>query len=216
MEDNNYMEESDMDRGKEIIYNESVLRLKEISERLTMIAIMLQEGNVEMAKSDLDDLYMEAVESSVERNENKLIRIMEHVLKLAYCDSYHYMKRDARGWKASVTSHRDAIKTNVRWVQNKRKINVIHSIENQLQDMYISAMVYYRSASEENPTLQENMKFIPEECPWTFANLMDDDILTLVEMLPNHTMYYRQWLEENPPWKLNMNPITIISDDDDE
>ena len=186
-----------MDIGKEIIYNESVLRLKEISERLTMIAIMLQEGNVEMAKSDLDDLYMEAVESSVERNENKLIRMMEHVLKLAYCDSYHYMKRDACGWKASVTSHRDAIKTNVRWVQNKRKINVIHSIENQLQDMYISAMVYYRSASEENPTLQENMKFIPEECPWTLEDLMDLKTIDLVKMLDGHTDYYREYLYMN-------------------
>ena len=190
-----------MNKEEEIMYNESVLRLKAISERLTEIAIMLQEGKIEMAKSDLDDLYMEAVESSVERNENKLVRMMEHLLKLAYCDSRHYMERDARGWKASVT--------NVRWVQNKRKINVIHSIENQLQDMYVSAIVYYDSASEENPTLNENRKFIPEECPWTFTNLMEDDVLTLVEILPNHTIYYRQWLDENPPWKLNLNPTEL-------
>lgn len=204
-----------MNKEKEIMYNESVLRLKAISERLTEIAIMLQEGKIEMAKSDLDDLYMEAVESSVERNENKLVRMMEHLLKLAYCNSQHYMERDARGWKASVTSHRDTVKTNVRWVQNKRKINVIHSIENQLQDMYVSAIVYYDSASEENPTLNENRKFIPEECPWTFTNLMEDDVLTLVEILPNHTIYYRQWLDENPPWKLNLNPIGIALNNDD-
>ena len=202
-----------MDKEKEIMYNESVLRLKAISERLTEIAIMLYEGKIEMAKTDLDDLYMEAVESSVERNENKLVRMMEHLLKLAYCDSRHYMERDARGWKASVTSHRDAVKTNVRWVQNKRKINVIHSIENQLQDMYVSAIVYYDSALEENPTLQENRKFIPEECPWTLENLMDLKIIDLVEMLDGHTGYYRQYLNENSPWKLNLNPIRIKSDD---
>ena len=205
-----------MGKNEQIEMSELFTRLQSIIERVGQIADLIRQGELDLAKTEMDELYMESVKSDVRNLGSKVERIIEHLLKLAYCDNYEDIKRDARGWKISIDKQRGDLYSSLDWGQPKRQTNVIRGIENRLKIIYDNAIHRYFVAIEENPSLFINKDLIPSECPWTFEELMDDEIIDLVEMLYGHTEYYRQYLNENVPWKLNIRPIGIISDDADE
>ena len=209
------MEEFDMDRNEQIEMNELFLRLQSITERAGQIADLIRQGELDLAKTEMDELYIESVKSDVRNLGSRIERIIEHLLKLAYCDNYEDIKRDAIGWKISIDKQRKDLYSSLDWGQQKRQTNIIRGIENRLKIIYDNAIHGYFVAIEDNPSLYQNKDFIPEECPWTLEDLMDLKIIELVEMLNGHTGYYRQYLNENSPWKLNLNPIEIISDNND-
>ena len=59
-------------------------------------------------------------------------------------------------------------------------------------------MNFYNKARSKNRWLSENENCIPKECPWALEQLMAYNIIDLVEMLPNQTEYYLQYIEDNP------------------
>ena len=208
-----------MDRNEQIEMNELFLRLQSITERVGQIADLIRQGELDLAKTEMDELYIESVKSDVRNLGSRIERIIEHLLKLAYCDNYEDIKRDARGWKISIDKQRKDLYSSLDWGQQKRQTNIIRGIENRLKIIYDNAIHGYFVAIEDNSSLDQNKELIPEECPWTFEDLMDLKIIDLVEMLNGHTEYYRQYLNENSPWKLNLNPIGIALNndaDDDE
>lgn len=208
-----------MDRNEQIEMNELFLRLQSITERVGQIADLIRQGELDLAKTEMDELYIESVKSDVRNLGSRVERIIEHLLKLAYCDNYEDIKRDARGWKISIDKQRKDLYSSLDWGQQKRQTNIIRGIENRLTIIYDNAIHGYFVAMEDNPSLDQNKELIPEECPWTFEDLMDLKIIDLVEMLNGHTEYYRQYLNENSSWKLNLNPIGIALNndaDDDE
>lgn len=208
-----------MDRNEQIEMNELFLRLQSITERVGQIADLIRQGELDLAKTEMDELYIESVKSDVRNLGSRVERIIEHLLKLAYCDNYEDIKRDARGWKISIDKQRKDLYSSLDWGQQKRQANIIRGIENRLTIIYDNAVHAYFVAIEDNPSLDQNKELIPEECPWAFEDLMDLKIIDLVEMLNGHTGYYLQYLNENSPWKLNLNPIGIALNndaDDDE
>ena len=202
-----------MDKNEQIEMNELFLRLQSITERVGQIADLIRQGELDLAKTEMDELYIESVRSDVRNLGSRLERMIEHLLKLGYCSNQNDLNRNARQWKISIDKQRKNLYSSLDWGQQKRQTNIIRGIENRLKIIYDNAIHGYFVAMEDNPSLDQNKELIPEECPWTFEDLMDLKIIELVEMLNGHTGYYRQYLNENSPWKLNLNPIGIKSDD---
>ena len=180
-------------------YNKALLHLQSIVERVVQITELMQQGNIEMAKIEMNELYMESVNSDVRKYGTRITNIVEHLLKLAYCDNYHDVERDARGWEISINKQRDKIIENLRWNQKKQETNIIIGINNDLQLSYAYGVRRYNNSIHRNVSLRHNKDFIPEECPWKIEDLFDEKIITLVEMLPSETGYYRQYLLNHYP-----------------
>ena len=180
-------------------YNNALLHLQSIVERVVQITELMQRGDIEIAKIEMNELYMESVNSDVRKYGTKITNIVEHLLKLAYCDNYHDIERDARGWEISIDKQRDKIIENLRWNQKKRETNIIIGINNDLQLSYEYGVRRYNNSIHRNVSLRHNKDFIPEECPWKIEDLFDEKIITLVEMLPSETGYYRQYLLNHYP-----------------
>ena len=183
-------------------YNNALLHLQSIVERVVQITELMQQGDIETAKAEMNELYIESVKSDARTFGSMIVRIIEHLLKLAYCDNYEDIKRDARGWEVSIKKQRDDIIDDTDWGLDSQETNILHKVDHDMPIHYMKGVRRYNKSMNENKSLRGNSKLIPEECPWTLENLMDRKIVDLVEMLDGHTGYYRQYLMEYYPEQL--------------
>ena len=187
-------------------YNDALLHLRSIVERVVQITELMQQGDIETAKLEMNKLYIESVKSDARMYGSMVIQMIEHLLKLAYCDNYNDLERDARGWEVSINKHRNNIIDDLRWNEKKQETNIIIGLEADLQFSYDRGVRRYINAASRNISLRQNKDLIPNECPWEIKDLLDEKIITLVEMLPSETGHYRKYL-------LNYYPDDILDTD---
>ena len=180
-------------------YNDALLHLQSIVERVVQIVELMQRGDIETAKAEMNELYIESVKSDARMYGSMVIQMIEHLLKLAYCDNYNDLERDARGWEVSINKQRNNIIDDLRWNGKKQETNIIIGLEADLQFSYDRGVRRYIDAANRNISLRQNKDLIPNECPWELKDLLDAKIITLVEMLPSETGYYRQYLLNHYP-----------------
>lgn len=180
-------------------YNDALLHLQSIVERVVQIMELMQRGDIETAKAEMNELYIESVKSDARMYGSMVIQMIEHLLKLAYCDNYNDLERDARGWEVSINKQRNNIIDDLRWNGKKQETNIIIGLEADLQFSYDRGVRRYINAASRNISLRQNKDLIPNECPWEIKDLLDEKIITLVEMLPSETGYYRQYLLNHYP-----------------
>lgn len=187
-------------------YNDALLHLQSIVERVVQITELMQQGDIETAKLEMNELYIESVKSDARMYGSMVIQMIEHLLKLAYCDNYNDLERDARGWEVSINKQRNNIIDDLRWNEKKQETNIIIGLEADLQFIYDRGVRRYIDAASRNISLRQNKDLIPNECPWEIKDLLDEKIITLVEMLPSETGHYRKYL-------LNYYPDDILDTD---
>lgn len=187
-------------------YNDALLHLQSIVERVVQIMELMQRGDIETAKAEMNELYIESVKSDSRMYGSMVIQMIEHLLKLAYCDNYNDLERDARGWEVSINKQRNNIIDDLRWNGKKQETNIIIGLEADLQFSYDRGVRRYINAASRNISLRQNKDLIPNECPWEIKDLLDEKIITLVEMLPSETGHYRKYL-------LNYYPDDILDTD---
>ena len=180
-------------------YNKALLHLQSIVERVVQITELMQRGNIEMAKIEMNELYMESVNSDVRTFGSMVVQMIEHLLKLAYCDNYHDVERDARGWEVSIDKQRNDIINDTNWGMDDQEVNILRVVEHDMPRHYIKGVRMYNKSIRRNISLRENSKRIPEKCPWSLDDLLDKEIVDLVKMLDGHTEYYRQYLLDHYP-----------------
>ena len=180
-------------------YNDALLHLQSIVERVVQIMELMQRGDIETAKAEMNELYIESVKSDARMYGSMVIQMIEHLLKLAYCDNYNDLERDARGWEVSINKQRNNIIDDLRWNGKKQETNIIIGLEADLQFSYDRGVRRYINATSRNISLRQNKDLIPNECPWEIKDLLDEKIITLVEMLPSETGHYRQYLLNHYP-----------------
>lgn len=186
-------------------FNDCLLRMSGIIHGLQNIVQFMEQGNMQMVHAELNQLATESVDSEAKIVSSRLERMIEHILKLAYCSNQNDLNRDARQWKISIDKQRNEVYTLLQWYENKRETNIIVRVMDMIPSIYRGGVRRYMYASDDNPSLFINKDLIPTECPWTLEELMDDTIVSLVEKLPNQTGFYQLFVEENYPWKLNCN-----------
>ena len=206
-----------MDKTTEAIYNEALLKFKTISERLVEIADLMQRGEIIVAKEELDRLYIESVHTETKKCGSRLARMMEHILKLAYCDDYNEILRNGRIWKNDAIKQREEVRNLVQWKNKHQETNIINNINDLLRETYERAIRYYNIAMKDNHSLALYEERIPLICIWKLEDLLDKEIIDLVEMLPNQTGYYPKYVKEQldaREKKLNAAKVLGTSSDD--
>ena len=124
---------------------------------------------------------------------SKLVRMFEHLLKLAYVSSMSELSRDCSGWKASVREPAQHIRDITNGFDDK---NMTRKLMDLYEDGYLRGLQKYKNASKGNPALQENLKKIPTTLPWKKEDLnnfiMDngDNILYMILQLPDTSGLY--------------------------
>jgi hypothetical protein len=186
-------------------FNDCLLRMNNIIHGLQNIAQFMERGDIQMAHAELNQLATESVDSEAKVVSSRLERMIEHLLKLGYCSNQNDLNRNARQWKISIDKQRNEVYTLLQWYEKKRETNIILRVVDMISSIYRGGIRRYISASDHDASLFINKDLIPEECPWTLEELMDDEIVDLVEKLPNQTGFYQLFVEENYPWKLNCN-----------
>jgi hypothetical protein len=185
-----------VDKATEVIYNEALLKFKTISERLVEIADLMQRGEIIMAKEELDRLYIESVHTETKKCGSKLARMMEHVLKLAYCDDYNEIVQNGRIWKNDAIKQREDVRNLVQWKNKHQETNIINNIMDRLGETYERAIRYYNIAMKDDHSLMLYEERIPLVCIWNLEDLLDKEIVDLVQMLPKQTGYYSKYVKE--------------------
>ena len=180
-------------------YNKALLHLQSIVERVVQITELMQQGDIEIAKIEMNELYMESVNSDVRTFGSMVVQIIEHLLKLAYCDNYHDVERDASGWEVSINKQRNDIIDGTNWRMDDQESNILRAVNHNMPAHYIKGVRRYNKSINRNISLRENSKLIPQECPWNIDDLLDKEIVDLVEMLDGHTEHYRQYLLNHYP-----------------
>lgn len=180
-------------------YNDALLHLQSIVERVVQIMELMQQGDIETAKAEMNELYIESVKSDARTFGSMIVRMIEHLLKLAYCDNYEDIERYTRGWEISINKQRDNIIDDTNWSTSSQETNILHKVDYNMEEYYVKGVRRYNNSISRNTSLRKNSGLIPEECPWDLSDLLDEKIITLVEMLPSETGYYRQYLLNHYP-----------------
>ena len=128
----------------------------------------------------MDDILFD--ESYSERKDDCITEmsiVIEHLLKLKYCTN----SRNHKVWKNSIETHRGTLYGYLQWLSKNPTRRLIEYLENNIENAYITGVRLYNKAAKKYPDLEDGLKLIPEDCPWTLEELMENDIDDLLESL---------------------------------
>ena len=132
--------------------------------------------------------------------QTKIARMIEHILKLAYCSSENDFLRDLHGWTNSIEKQKTDIEKFSKHFKDKK---ILRFIRISLDSAYDHGLSFYEDAMSKNPSLEEKYDVIPKENPWDeedfmeFLKMEDSGIRDMTDVLPYHTDFYDKYaLEE--------------------
>lgn len=140
-------------------------------------AVVEKVVNGETVPDDvLAQLYDDALfqESYSDRKDDSITEIgivIEHLLKLRYSTT----SRNIKVWINSINTHRGTLYGYTRWLTKNKKSKLIKYIIENMDDAYEFGVALYKRDVKKYTDLQYRMNEIPEECPWTFDEIMDLD-----------------------------------------
>jgi hypothetical protein len=130
-----------------------------------------------------EELYQEGADRR-DRAITFLGRMMEHLLKLAYCDSKVGFDNNKDGWIKAVERHRENAATEMDWGGRSNK-GIQRLVESRIHESYEAGFNHYRTSirKDNREDLIGGLVLIPKECPWTLLDLMTCSIKSLMDML---------------------------------
>lgn len=164
---------------------------KELEEKLDKMEEYLQRfgraitavRNGEPFDEAFDEVFLEDAVRE-DKLYSSVSRMMEHLLKLGYCNSQISFDYNRGDWIEGFHAPRRRVEDYLARKKNRKKL-VVFANKN-IQKMYKSAISLYDRSMKEYEDLKEGRKYILEQCPWTFDELMTDGPKDLVFKLPNH------------------------------
>lgn len=163
-------------------FKEALERIELLTEEICRIkrSLIAAANGEPFNESWNDELYLEE-SANKDSASSHLSRAIEHLLKLKYSTN----DRNNRGWKRDFSNHLSDVEDYTKWRSKKNKqTNVIKYLINELQDIYEVGVAYYDKAAKKYPDLIPGLQFIPNECPWTLEELLDNTIDELLSVLP--------------------------------
>jgi hypothetical protein len=160
---------------------EKLDELLEYVERFKAGVVALREGKV--WHDVYDEIFLERKDVHREIS-HKLGRMIEHLLKIAYCASKANYDRCKYRWIKDCIRPKREVRGILQWGRHVDK-NLVKYCNDKLQNIYEFAIDEYTGACRKYADLKDGLTKIPEQCPWTLKQLMDDDIPELVSVLPD-------------------------------
>lgn len=91
-------------------------------------------------------------------------------------------------WGDTIRNNRLRVAAYIGWDQKGRDVILIDYLSDALQDIYEAGVERYKKASEYYPNRVDRSQLIPEHCPWSLEELINDTVDELLEKLPDKEM----------------------------
>jgi hypothetical protein len=163
--------------------DDALERLDALTKEIHKIKLALNSASEGVPFSEAwdEEVYLEDA-NAIDKTTAYLARMMQHLLKIKYSISSLYVD----DWTKEVEDYQNRLIDITRWINEKKRFtNVINHLTDDLDEIYKDAVNLYKKDARKYEDLQWNIKYIPEECPWAFMELMDETINELLEKLPD-------------------------------
>lgn len=164
-------------------YKKALERVEILEKELARI----KQAITALAKGQPSGGYMDFDrEVFLEENEIKresyvaLAHMMGHLMEIKYCT--YYIVRESL--EKECEEYRETALMYTEWYRKVKDAYLITYLNGGLQDIYEYGITWYKLAAREQLDLQDMIGFLPEKCPWTLEELMENNIYVLTAKLP--------------------------------
>lgn len=109
-----------------------------------------------------------------------LARMMERLMEIKYCTYYIVCE----SMEKEFEEYREEVRICTGWGMRIEDTYLIVYLLNELQDIYECGISFYRDSAREYLDLRDMVSLLPEKCPWTLEELMENEIYELTGKLP--------------------------------
>jgi hypothetical protein len=178
-------------------FDEALQRLELLNDELDRIrhALNASAQGVPFNESWNENVYLEEVDAKT-KCYSKLAVAIEHLFKLAYCNSEIVFNRNKIKWRDEIVEHIDDVIDITEWNRNKPKANYVKYLKDNFNEIYNTGIANYKKDSKTYKDLRVGLELIPDECPWNLYDLMENTIEELISVLPNIINNHYEYLEE--------------------
>ena len=162
--------------------DERLSEIIEYAERFIRAAKALQEGRP--ITESYDEIFLED-KRELRGATSSFSRIIEHLYKLALCDSEVDLERNWAGWNISIDHQRDSLVETLEWVYGKQT-TLANTIRGNMASLYYAGKALYERAMRGLPSLIKGHRRIPNTVLWSMEELLDSPIKELIIKLMEH------------------------------
>ncbi len=164
-------------------YKEALEKIETLEKELARIKraiIALSEGQPISGYMDFDkDTFLE-FNWLWRKTYIALARMMECLMELNYC-TYYTMDKKLR---KKCEKYRETVNMYTQWHWTEQDVYLITILNDDFQDIYEYGTACYKRSARRQLDLQDMVDRLPEKCPWTLEELMENDIYELTGKLP--------------------------------
>ena len=176
----NYMENTNFtDEEKQLIFE-----MKEYTSRMLRALAAIECGEKPILEA-YNEIFLEA--SKDEKTIiSKIARMIQHLLKFAYCSSDISLKNNTNRWTEDFEEPKEEVIELLGWPDDL-DTNLVKFTKENLQRSYKRGKGFYKNDTMKYSNLVDGLKIMPIDLPseWTLENLLNLSISQLVSKLPN-------------------------------
>lgn len=148
--------------------------------RIKRAIIALAEGRTIDEYMDFDQsAFLE--ENAIQKDSYRaLAHMIDRLMKIKYCTYYSVCET----FEKEFEEYREKVRIHTGWDWKIEDSYMIAFLLNELQDIYADGIGFYKSSAREHFDLQDMVDLLPEKCPWTLEELMENEIYELTGKLP--------------------------------
>lgn len=147
--------------------------------RIKQAVIALSEGKSIDGFMEFDtDTFLE--ENDLWRKSySALARMMDSLMEIKYC-TYYSVCEDL---EKECEEYREKVRTYTGWGMRVEDTLLIERLTGELQDIYEYGIKWYQRDAKEHTDLRDTVSLLPEKCPWTLEELMENERYELLNKL---------------------------------
>lgn len=148
-------------------------------------ALLVAQGGIPFEKAIKEEVF---IEDRIIRNRswNALAIMIEHLLLLKM--KYYTNDRKYGNWGNTIRNYRLRVVDDIIWNKKERDTMLIDYLSDSLQDIYEAGVKRYQKVSEYYPNRANRSQVVPEHCPWSLEELINDTVEELLQKLPDKEM----------------------------
>ena len=164
-------------------YKRALERVKILEKELARI----KQAIIDLSEGKPISEYMNFDKSAfLEENEirtksyNALAHMMGGLMEIKYCTYYIVCE----SLEKEVEEYREEVRINTGWGMRTEDTCLTVYLLNELQDIYGYGINWYKQSAGEHLDLRDMVSLLPDKCPWTLEELMENEIYELTGKLP--------------------------------
>ena len=164
-------------------YKKALERIEILEKELSRI----KQAIIALAEGQPAGEYMKFDTSAfLEENEiwsesySALAHMMDKLLEIKYCTYYlviEDLEKECGKWREEARMYTG-------WGSHREDTLLIEYLLEEFQDIYEYGIQGYKWEAKEHPDLRDMVGLLPEHCPWTLEELMENEDYELLNKLP--------------------------------